>query len=450
MDAGRITRDVLLCCQELVCDSAGCTGEVAPRRCGTVVQIVFLVASFLFGAFDSFTDWNAWISLRSDNFGLVQFPEALIWAWLGFTIIGTVLFFISLFNDLMDLLCVSTSKIDGLRHKCYGVLGFNSLTRSEILAFLNTTFEDVPLLILTLIYVVIRQVICVGLDPSQNPETYTDDYRDLYISAVVTTAAIIYRTFRSFYRLGYSHEHCYCPAPPAEEKLCTPECCECACGHICGGEKPWNWCFIVYGFILFVYVALIILALVVVGFGGYTISSILGGMTGGQTTVNWNITRSNPDVHSHTQQVELYPLLYSGSGSLEYDTNPVTVTDISVVSGTAVLVRNGSLSVTEVFQSDLNTTTYCLAYFAFQRNQIVFNVAHINWQHSNSQSCICDPDSTPCDRYYENLFISVGSTNSNGTILFENVLRVLFPSCPLSLKPIYRDRSLQVNCSCNF
>ena len=86
MDAGRITRDILLCCQELVCDSAGCTGKVAPQRCGTVVQIVFLVASFLFGAFDCFTDWNAWVSLRSDNFGLVQFPEALLWAWLGFTI----------------------------------------------------------------------------------------------------------------------------------------------------------------------------------------------------------------------------------------------------------------------------------------------------------------------------------------------------------------------------
>ena len=294
----------------------------------------------------------------------------------------------------------------------------------------------------------IRQVICVGLDPSLNPESYTADYRDLYISAVVTTAAIIYRTFRSFYRLGYSYEHCYCPAPPEEEKVCTPECCECTCGHICGGKKPWNGCFIIYGFILFVYIVLILLALVVVGFGGYTISSILGGMNGGQTTVDWNITRSNPDVHNQTQ-VDLYPLLYSGSGSLEYETNPVTVTDISVVSGTAVLVRNGSLSVTEVFRRDLNMT-YCSVYFAFQRNQIVFNVAHINLQHSNSQSCICNPDSTPCDRYYENLFISVGSTNSNGTILFENVVRNLFPSCPLSLKPIYRDRSLQVNCSCNF
>ena len=449
MDAGRITRDILLCCQELVCDGAGCTGEVAPQRCGKVVQIVFLVASFLFGAFDSFTDWNAWVSLRSDNFGLVQFPEALIWAWLGFTIMGTVLFVVSLFNDLMDLLCMSTSKIGGLRYKCYGILGFNSLTRSEILAFLNTTFEDVPLLILTLIYVVIRQVICVGLDPSLNPESYTIDYRDLYISAVVTTAAIIYRTFRSFYRLGYSYERCYCPAPSQEEKLCSPECCECTCGHICGGEKPWNGCFIVYSFILFVYVLLTILALVVVGFGGYTVSSILGGMAGGQTTVDWNITRSNPDVHIQTP-VELYPLLYSGSGSLEYETNAVTMTDISVVSGTAVLVRNGSLSVTEVFQSDLNTTTYCSVYFAFQRNEIVFNVAHINEQLSNSQSCICNPDSTPCDRYYENLFISVGSTNSNGTILFENVVRDLFPSCPLSLKPIYRDRSLQVNCNCNF
>ena len=54
----------------------------------------------------------------------------------------------------------------------------------------------------------------------------------------------------------------------------------------------------------------------------------------------------------------------------------MAVTDISVVSGTAVLLRNGSLSVTEVFHTDLNQTTYCLVYFAFQRSEIVFNVAH--------------------------------------------------------------------------
>ena len=453
MDAGRIAGDILHCCQEL-CDCAGCTSEVAPQRCGKVVQIVFLIVSFLFGVFDSFTDWNAWVSLRSDNFGLVQVPEALIQAWLGFTIMGTVLFVVSLLNDLMDLLCISTSKIDDLKSKCYGSFGFNSLTRSEILAFLNTIFEDVPLLILTCVYVVIRQVICVGVDLSQNPESHTADYRDLYISAVVTTAVIIYRTFRSFYRLGYSHDHCYCPAPPEEEKLCSPECCKSSCGHICGGKKSWNGCFVVYGFILFVYVVLVILALAVVGFGGYTISSILGGMAGGQTTVDWNITHSHPNMHVQSQ-VELYPLLYSGSGSSEYETDPLTVhtvavTDISVVSGTAVLLRNGSLSVTEVFRTDLNQTTYCFVYFAFQRSEIVFNVAHISEQHSAKQSCVCNHDSTPCDRYYENLFISLGSTNSNGTILFENVLRDLFPSCPLSLKPIHRDRNLQVKCNCNF
>ena len=126
---------------------------------------------------------------------------------------------------------------------------------------------------LTCIYVVIWQVICVGVDPSQKPESYTTDYRDLYISAVVTTAVIIYRTFRSI--LGYSHDCCYCPAPPKEEKLCSPECCKCLCGCICGDNNSWNGCFIVDGFFLFVYVVLVILALAVVGFGGHTISSIL-------------------------------------------------------------------------------------------------------------------------------------------------------------------------------
>ena len=105
MDAGRITGDILHCCQEL-CDCAGCTSEVPAQRCGKVVQIVFLIVSFLFGVFDSFTDWNAWVSLRSDNFGLVQVPEALIQAWLGFTIMGTVLFVVSLLNDVCDGLAV--------------------------------------------------------------------------------------------------------------------------------------------------------------------------------------------------------------------------------------------------------------------------------------------------------------------------------------------------------
>ena len=84
----------------------------------------------------------------------------------------------------------------------------------------------------------------------------------------------------------------------------------------------------------------------------------------------WSHLWLNLNMHVQTQE-ELYPLLYSGSGSSEYETNPVTVhtvavTDISVVSGTAVLLRNGSLSVTEVFRTDLNQTTYCLVYFAFQ------------------------------------------------------------------------------------
>ena len=113
-------------------------------------------------------------------------------------------------------------------------------------------------------------------------------------------------------------------------------------------------------------------------------------------------------------------------------------------------MRDGSLSVTEVFQNDLNQTTYCFVYFAFQRSEIVFNVARIIEEHSDQQSCVCNPDSTPCDRYYENLFISLGSTNLNGTILFENILRDLFPSCPLSLKPIHCDRKLHVNCNCSF
>lgn len=48
--------------------------------------------------------------------------------------------------------------------------------------------EDVPIFTLTCTYVLFRQTFCAGFDPSLDAVTSALEYRDLFISGVLTTA----------------------------------------------------------------------------------------------------------------------------------------------------------------------------------------------------------------------------------------------------------------------
>ena len=386
---------VSFCCEPI----KDCSDEF----CCKVGQIVILAASIAFGLFDTVTDWIAWASLRSDNYGLLEASDALIYVWLGFSIVGTVLLAISIITDLINLRYNIT----------FG--GWNPMTFSEFQSFLNLMLEDLPIIILTCIYIVSRNV-CQQFDPSLDTGRVSSSYRELFISILFTLAAVIYRTCRSFGRLCYSRgkfcgcQWC-CEGLAESERVCPSDTCA---GSNC--EKPYA-CFLMLQLFL-VFTGTLMLALAAV-----SVFTVFGF---GSPAINWNITRSDPVATGNNATV------------------------VTVLSDTKMLVRNGSLSITEVFHEDLGMTTYCLAHFELQPQRIVFNIAHINMQNFNSQICNCNFDSTSCERFYKHLSIT-------GLYpVYPNFFKHLGIEaakarsiCSLPVKPLQRDRSLNT-CNCDF
>lgn len=403
-DIAAITTEVSKCC----CDPAkDCTSEVCSGRCGKVVQGVLILVSLCIGIFDSYTDWNIWVNLNRSGLGLLQASDYFVYPWLAFTIMGTLLVVVSLVVDVLDLVCnlKMCSSGDGW------TWGFNSLTCGEVLSFLNLLLEDLPILALTCTYVMIRQFLCLGLNPSIDANDYVSEYRDLFISGVVSTAAIIYRTGRSFYRLCYSYGLCRCcPALDSKEKLCPVK----SCARYC--------CVVPYGISLCCQIFVIILLFFAIGFFVSFLRMVPGAFSGsapspaGTPPIDWNITHSHP-----------------------------VASNSNVIGSVRLLIQNGHLSVTEAFHRNLDETTYCLAYFEFHSKEIVFNVANIDRQHSIHQPCLCNPDSTPCDRYYENIFIGAHLPNRYNYTLEDYAFL-----CPLPVKPLRRNSNLHVNCNCDF
>ena len=422
------TFQVVSCCCEPAKDCADHN-----KRCGKGVHFVFLVMSLVFGIFDTVTDWIAWASLKSDNYGLVEASDALVYTWLGFTIIGTVLLIISLITDVMYLFFDIQ------------IGGWNSLTVSEFQSFLNLVLEDLPILTLTCVYFVFRHS-CHIFDPSFNIQRYASTSTDLFVSGVITYAAILYRTFRTCFRICYSSGRCCgccceccCPGLPKYEKLCQPKSCA---RYIC---------VVPYACLIVLQTIFVIFALLGVIFAAITFSSVFSGEIlvnpGSLRGINWNITRS----YTVTTGNNITSLNATSNNVTVFSDTVTTSNIITVLSDTEPLVTNGSLFATEAFHRNVNMTTYCLAYFELHRKKFIFNVAHINNQHSDQNSCVCHPGSTPCDRYYENLMITANferSYHRDVVHSIEEYKGVWF--CPFPLKSLQRDRNLQVNCNCNF
>ena len=404
-----ITYQVTTCCCDPVKDT---TDEVCSARCGKVVQALLIVVSLGIGIFDSYTDWSVWIGISQHGFGLLQLPDVFLYTWLAFTIIGSLLIVVSFITDVIDLVSNrSTCSSDHGR-----TLGFNSLTCSEVFSFIILLLEDMPILTLTCTYVMFQEFICVGFDPSSAAGS-VGQYRDLFISAVVSTAAIVYRLGRSFYRICYSYGHCRCccQAPPKNQRLCPKGSCIRKC------------CIVPYSIGLCGLLFFSVLAVAAVALAGSVLSFIPGDPVFGGTasslslrpSVDWNITHSPPVA-----------------------SNSSTLGDVER------LIENGHLRVTEAFHRNLDETTYCLAYFEFHPKEIVFNIANIDRQRSINALCLCNPDSTPCDRYYENIFIGVfNETLDARSAAAIGIGRI---PCPLPPKLLRRNRDLHVNCNCNF
>ena len=395
-EAIAITRQVATCC----CDPA----KDASEKCGKVVQVVVMFISVCLGILDCYTDWNVWVGVNQNGFGLLQAPEGFVYTWLAFTIMGTILMIVSLIIDVIDLASNGNMCSSGDGWTC----GFNSLTCAEVLTFLNIYLEDLPILILTFTYVLSRQISCRGYFIGN----HVSEYRDIFISAVLSTAAILYRTGRSFYRLCYSYGHCCCPSREEKQRLCPTK----SCARYC--------CIVPFGLALFCQVFLILIEIIVI--------ALLALLLLPQTTIvaptsfgAWNI---------------IHP--------------PPVASNNRTLSSVRPLIENGHLSVTEAFHRNLRETTYCLTYFELHSEEIVFNVAYITRQQgtglSINEPCLCDTDSTPCDQYYENIFIGARIRSSISRHNFTDIRLSEQSSCPLPVKTLQRNRNLHVKCNCDF
>lgn len=357
-----------------------------------------LILTIVVGIFDTITDWIAWTSLR---YSLLKVPDALQYVWLGSTIAGTVLLVIVSTKDVIYYLnrysVSSWVQNHGWIQNCGWIL-------SEFLLFLNLILEDLPILVMTYIYVII-QTICQQFDQTLDADNFYKGYLGLFSSALLTCLAIASRTFTCF-------------------RMCfTRGCCQCCCPHLSKKvklclQKTCLKCYLTVFFCLYLLFFGIFLAAPFFAF--FIQLGILG-----NNTVDWNIAHSD--------------LVASGNNRG------------MMLSDTETLVKNGSLFVTEAFHRNSTMTTYCLAYFELQPLRIAFNVAHIN--PYNSTSCVCNADSTPCDHYYEGLVITglyPVSANRSEYLSIEDAINKT--SCPLPAKLLQRDRKLHVNCNthCDF
>lgn len=212
----------------LICECAKDASDGGvPGICGKIVQVVLTLVSLGVGVFDSYTEWNVWVDLNRRGFVLLQAPDIFVYMWLAFTIMGTLLLVISLLIDIIA--CGSSGTL------CYGGfedcrVGLNPLTWAEILSFLSIMLEDLPILALTFTYFVLQQQFCAGFDPSEDAGGYAVVYRDLFINGVTSATALLYRTGRSFYRVCYSYNGCYCcKTPEKKQKLCPKGTCMRCC-----------------------------------------------------------------------------------------------------------------------------------------------------------------------------------------------------------------------------
>ena len=170
---------------------------------------VWLMVILAAGIFDTVTDWIAWVFLRNS---LLEIPDAFQYIWLGSTIAGTVLLVIVSTKDVIIIIMYEFYYKD-IQNHCW--------IFSEFLLFLNLILEDLPILVMTYIYVVFR-TICQQFDQRLDTEIFLRSYLGLFFSASSTCLAIATRMFHVGYRMCYSssRSRCRCPDLPKKSKLC--------------------------------------------------------------------------------------------------------------------------------------------------------------------------------------------------------------------------------------
>ena len=152
----------------------GCATCMQSSYC-LVWRIILLFINFGLSAFDCYSDWQVWIRITESGFNhpLLQMPVHWTRAWLVFTCAGTATAGLYILNELSGVLIFyrrykksrNGEQADICRPCNAG--GFNYVTRAEILALVNNSLEDLPLLILSLLFAA-AQYSCNHPTPEDN------------------------------------------------------------------------------------------------------------------------------------------------------------------------------------------------------------------------------------------------------------------------------------------
>ncbi|XP_064402887.1 uncharacterized protein LOC135348564 [Halichondria panicea] len=173
---------------------AGVTQDVIPCSHFSIQFIAFLI-SFGLAVFDTCTDWLVVVNFKDNGFSNPLLPRNDIWLiiWLTFAGIGTFLTVVSILHEGINLLYAyyNQEPFGGCFKR-----GWNSVTRNETLSALTLWLQELPMLVLGILFVYM-QLSC----KSPIPIDVNALFLDISISVTVTFAAIFWRLMRSVFRV---------------------------------------------------------------------------------------------------------------------------------------------------------------------------------------------------------------------------------------------------------
>ena len=124
-----------------------------------LVMLRFILFSLTLGfsAFDCYTHWEVWLTLRASGLGhpLLSVPTHWTRTWLILTCIGTALTSVYIANELSGAIGFYREyRSKRWTDPCLPCIkmGLNFVTRVEIISLFKTSLEDLPLLVLSLIF----------------------------------------------------------------------------------------------------------------------------------------------------------------------------------------------------------------------------------------------------------------------------------------------------------
>lgn len=201
----------------------GCAGCVQSSYC-LIFKIILFFLSLALSSFDCYSDWSVWANIRKRTTNS-QLPLQWTQSWLVFSAIGTAITVLYIMNEVSGIVALyrqykkreSVKKMD-LCRPCV-LVGCNYITRAEVLALMCVALEDLPLLILTIIFSAF-QYKCNHLKPLENLPIL----KFVYISALASLLTIGWNLLRFLFYLALrlcSHHQMKHRRRPQDKSRCN-------------------------------------------------------------------------------------------------------------------------------------------------------------------------------------------------------------------------------------